>query len=171
MWKKVEYSKKKIERAGRRIVDPSISDTERAECLEIIDNWRAAHAYPMNTFAVNLRRQVADIDGAIVAQRLKRLDTICDKLKRHSQMSLYRMQDLGGCRVIVPTIADVYMVKERLEKSRIRHEKADQKDYIKEPNPKTGYRGIHLIYRYKSERSKGYNGLRTEIQIRTKLQH
>ena len=42
---------------------------------------------------------------------------------------------------------------------------------IKEPNPKTGYRGIHLIYRYKSERSKDYNGLRTEIQIRTKLQH
>lgn len=171
MWKKPEYSKRQINEAGHKIIDPNITDEERKHALEIIDNWRAAHAYPMHTFAINLKRQVADIEGAVVVQRLKRLDTICGKLKRFPDMQLYRVQDLGGCRVIVPTIADVYKVKNQLESSRIRHERKPSKDYIQTPNPNTGYRGIHLIYKYKSEKITDYNGLLVEIQIRTKLEH
>ena len=81
------------------------------------------------------------------------------------------MQDLGGCRVIVPTVEDVYLVKKRLRESRIRHILHNEKDYIATPKSNTGYRGIHLVYRYKSEKNKNYNGLQTEIQIRTQLQH
>lgn len=171
MWKKPEYSKRQINEAGQKIIDPNITVEDFADALDVIDNWRAAHAYPMNTFAVNLKRQVSDIDGAMVVQRLKRLDTICYKLIRYPDMNLYRMQDLGGCRVIVPTIDDVYKVKTRLEKSRIRHIPKTPKDYIEKPNSNTGYRGVHLIYKYKSEKNTDYNGLLTEIQIRTKLQH
>lgn len=171
MWKKPEYSKKQINEAGHKIIDPNISEEERIQALEIIDNWRAAHAYPMHTFAINLKRQVAHIEGAVVVQRLKRLDTICGKLRRFPDMQLYRVQDLGGCRVIVPSIEDVYRVKSQLESSRIRHERKPSKDYIQIPNPSTGYRGIHLIYKYKSDKITDYNGLLVEIQIRTKLQH
>lgn len=171
MWKKVEYSKREINDAGHKINDSHICEEERSRYLAIIDNWRAAHAYPMNTFAINLKRKTKDIDGAVVVQRIKRLDTIRGKLKRFPNMQLYRMQDLGGCRVIVPTIDDVYKVKKRLESSRIRHEAKTPKDYIKEPNPNTGYRGVHLIYKYKSDKTTDYNGLMIEIQIRTQLQH
>lgn len=171
MWKKLSYSNKEITRAGHKLVDPNVTEAERLQSVRIIENWRVAHAFPMNTFAVNLRRQVSDIDGAIVAQRLKRLDTIRGKMARFPDMQLHRMQDIGGCRVIVPTVEDVYKVKERLEKSRIRHEAKMPKDYIKEPNPRTGYRGVHLIYKYKSDKNTDYNGLSVEIQIRTKLQH
>lgn len=171
MWKKPEYNKKQINDAGRKIIDPNISEEERRHALEVIDNWRAAHAYPMHTFAINLKRQIANIEGAVVVQRLKRLDTICGKLRRFPDMQLYRVQDLGGCRVIVPTIEDVYQVKNQLESSRIRHEPKPFKDYIQTPNPNTGYRGIHLIYKYKSDKTTDYNGLLVEIQIRTKLQH
>lgn len=171
MWKKPEYSKRQINDAGHKIIDPNITEEERKQALEIIDNWRAAHAYPMHTFAINLKRQVADIEGAVVVQRIKRLDTICGKLKRFPDMQLYRVQDLGGCRVILPTIDDVYRVKKQLETSRIRHEPKTPKDYIEQPNPNTGYRSVHLIYKYKSDKVKDYNGLMIEIQIRTKLQH
>ncbi len=171
MWKKPEYSKKQINDAGATIIQPNISYEEFSKALDIIDNWRAAHAFPMNTFAVNLKRKVSDIHGAIVAQRLKRLDTICFKLVRFPKMNLYRMQDLGGCRVIVPTVDDVYQVKERLENSRIRHIPKQSKDYIETPKADTGYRGVHLIYKYKSDKNTDYNGLLVEIQIRTKLQH
>lgn len=171
MWKKLEYSNKEITRAGQKLVDPNATAAELDECITVIENWRVAHAFPMNTFAVNLRRQVSDIDGAIVAQRLKRFDTIRGKLERFPDMKLHRMQDIGGCRVIVPTIEDVYKVKERLEKSRIRHEAKKPKDYIQNPKPDTGYRGVHLIYKYKSDKNTDYNGLSVEIQIRTKLQH
>lgn len=45
-----------------------------------------------------------------------------------------------------------------------------EKDYIQSPKD-TGYRGIHLIYRYKNKQVKQYDGLHIELQIRTKLQH
>lgn len=171
MWQKPQFTKRQINEAGRIIINPDATYDDFMYALGVIDNWRIAHAFPMNTFAVNLKRQVLDIEGALVVQRLKRLDTICGKLMRYPDMELFRMQDLGGCRVILPTIADVYRVKERLENSRMRHEPKKPKDYIQDPNPNTGYRGVHLIYKYKSDRNSDYNGLLVELQIRTKLQH
>ena len=171
MWKTVEYSKKQINTAGQKVILDSISAAERHFYLGIIDNWRAAHAFPMNTFAINLKHQVEDIEGAIVVQRLKRLDTIIGKLKRFPSMALYRMQDLGGCRVILPTIEDVYSIKRKFQTSRIRHILHHEKDYIAIPNPQTGYRGIHLVYKYQSDKREDYNGLQVEIQIRSKMQH
>ncbi len=171
IWKKVEYTKSEIDKAGQRVLNPEISNEERKECLKIIDNWRAAHAFPTNTFTINLKKNVSNIPGAIVVQRLKRLNTIIDKLERFPTMKLSRMQDLGGCRVIVPTNDDVYFVIEKLRHSRIRHIEHNYKDYIQTPNPNTGYRGYHIIYRYNSDKKSDYNGLQVEVQIRTKLQH
>lgn len=171
MWESCGFTKSEINLAGRKIIAKNISSEERNECLKVINSWRRAHAYPMNTFAINLRHIVNNIDGAVVVQRLKRLKTIEDKLVRFPEMELYRMQDLGGCRVIVPSVEDVYTVVKRMEQSRIRHKKAKPKDYIQAPNPDTGYRGYHLIYQYHSERNTKFNGLRIEIQVRTALQH
>lgn len=171
MWKTVEYNKKQINAAGKKISTNDISEQEKRQYLDVIDNWRAAHAFPMNTFAINLRHQVEDIEGAIVVQRLKRLETIIGKIQRYPEMALYRMQDIAGCRVILPTIEQVYAVKKKLQSSRIRHELHNEKDYIAIPNPDTGYRGIHLIYRYKSDKRTDYNGMQVEIQLRTHLQH
>ena len=171
MWKEIKYSKEQINKAGETIIKKSISEEERQQCLEVIDNWRAAHAFPMNTFAVNLKKKTGDRPGIIVVQRLKRLDTIVEKLERFPNMRLSRMQDLGGCRVILPKITDVYEIRDKILKSRIRHKLHNEKDYIQTPNPDTGYRGIHLIYKYKSDRNTRYNGLFIELQLRTSLQH
>lgn len=48
--------KKQIVDAGKKISLPSSSDEERKEQLHIIDEWRAAHAFPMNTFTIKLKR-------------------------------------------------------------------------------------------------------------------
>lgn len=53
-----------------------------------------------------------------------------------------------------------------------RHTFVKESDYI--ANPKDdGYRGVHLIYRYYSgsRRHRPFVGLKTEIQIRSRLQH
>lgn len=171
MWKTVEYSKNQIDKAGQLIINETISSEERQKCLEIIDNWRASHAFPMNTFTINLKDKTSKINGTIVVQRLKRLDTILDKLKRMPNMQLSRMQDIGGCRVVLKTIEEVYSVRQAIIESRIRHKLHNEKDYIKNPNPDTGYRGIHLIYKYKSDINDKYNGHFIEIQLRTRLQH
>ncbi len=108
----------------------------------------------------------------IVAQRLKRMPTVIDKLKRYPAMKLTTMQDIGGVRAIlrstkdVDALADDYRNNRRLE-----HELIDQKDYILNPRSEDGYRSIHLIYKYKNIRANAYDGLRIELQIRTRLQH
>lgn len=53
----------------------------------------------------------------------------------------------------------------------MRHKLVNKKDYVS--NPKSdGYRCIHLVYRFVSDKGKqNYNGLLVEIQIRSKLQH
>lgn len=88
MWKKVEYEKKDINKAGEKIIDPNMTPDERANCLRIIDNWRAAHAFPTNTFAIHLKHLVQDIPTAVVVQRLKRRDTIVQKLERFPTMNI-----------------------------------------------------------------------------------
>lgn len=171
MWEQNRYTKKEIDRAGKDIFDKDITPEQKEKSIQIIDAFRAAHAFPMNTFAINLKKKVSKIPSAVVVQRLKRIDTIIYKLQRYPNMKLSRMQDLGGCRVIVPKIEDVYSIVKEIRDSRIRHIEHNYKDYIAIPNPKTGYRGYHLIYKYNSDRNNRYNGLQIEVQIRTKLQH
>jgi hypothetical protein len=52
----------------------------------------------------------------------------------------------------------------------MKHVLADEKDYITNPKP-SGYRGIHLVYRYRSDRNETYNRLLIEVQLRSALQH
>lgn len=107
----------------------------------------------------------------IVAERLKRLDSITKKLVRESNMNLWTMQDLGGCRVVVPTVEDMYKYSSEYEKSRKRHIKKKEYDYIKNPKP-SGYRSLHIVYEYHSDSVETYNrNMLIEIQFRTHLQH
>lgn len=170
-WKTVEYSRTKIINAGKTIRKENVSDAEMDEAIQIVDNWRAAHAYPLHVIYMNLRRMAANRDGIIVAERLKRLDSILGKLKREGNMSLWTMQDLGGCRFIVPTVDDVYKYSSMFEKSRIRHTLKNTYDYLQTPKT-SGYRSLHAVYEYHSDTNDTYNkNMLIEIQFRTHLQH
>ena len=168
-WKKVEYSRTQIDKAGKIFANENATAEDILQAQKIVDNWRGAHAFPLHVFYMHLR-QMTD-DGVIVAQRLKRLDSIIKKLKRYKDMSLLRMQDLGGCRVIVPSIKQVYDIVEQYKGSRIRHIYKNEDDYIKAPKP-DGYRSYHLVYEYHSDKKDEYNKkLLIEIQVRTYLEH
>lgn len=101
-WKSVEYSRNQIIKAGKTIKNDNALPQEIDNATDIIDNWRAAHAFPMHVIYMHLRRMATSVNkNIIVAERLKRLDSIINKLKREQTMSLWVMQDLGGCRFIV----------------------------------------------------------------------
>ena len=117
---------------------------------------------------MNLRRRVYDSD--IVAQRLKRLPSIIAKLERLRWLKLSRMQDIGGCRAIVDSAEDAFRLAADFVDSRIRHELTSHSNYIDQPQ-RSGYRGLHLVYSYHSDRTALWNGLKTEIQVRSQLQH
>ena len=103
-------------------------------------------------------------------QRLKRLPSIVEKLRRIPRIPLSEMQDIGGCRAIVPYSDDTFNLAADFASSRVRHVLVRPKNFIDEPQT-TGYRGLHLIYAYNSDRTTDWQGLQTEIQIRSRLQH
>ncbi|MDX2074085.1 MAG: RelA/SpoT domain-containing protein [Alphaproteobacteria bacterium] len=170
-WAKPKYSKGKVDRAGKALVE-ALHDTDQyVDALEIINNWRASHNYPLNTFKVTLRRYASKVDNNfLVAQRIKRLSSIEHKLERFTTLRLSQMQDIGGCRAILSGIDEVYALVKKYEESDLKHTRDDIDDYITKPK-ESGYRGIHLIYKYNSDKTDIYNGLYIEIQIRSRLQH
>ena len=172
-WTKPEYSNQEIDHAGIILIDKKSTKEEHAVALKIIDNFKASHNFPLNCFQIWLRNNAKLIDPkCLVVQRIKRLSSIRHKLQRMKKRSLRlsEMQDIGGCRAVVANIDYVRQLEEKYAKSRIRHKLAYKDDYIKEPR-KSGYRSLHLIYEYYSDRADTYNGKRVEIQLRTPLQH
>jgi len=166
-------SKNQINKAGQILVQDN-PPAQKLECArDLANKWRACHAYPINTFQANLRGKLKLFrDDPIAAQRLKRMPTIIDKLKRYPAMKLTTMQDIGGVRAILRSVKDVYRLADAFRNSRrLAHDLIDGKDYIQNPRDEDGYRSLHLIYRYKNKQAPSYNGLRLELQIRTKLQH
>lgn len=174
-WTEPQYPRREVNKAGAYLLrfmrDSSAEPEGFKYAFDVLDNFRAAHAFPMNTIQINLRDRANALDKeSIVAQRLKRLSSIWAKLDRFKMMRLWEMQDIGGCRAIVHNLDDVQLLVQSYKSSSIRHKLAGEKDYIHEPRD-SGYRSRHLIYRYVSDRNKIYNGLKVEIQIRTSLQH
>lgn len=170
-WATPQYDRSEINAAGRVLAAQSIKFDEYLEALTVINNWRASHAFPLNTLQMNLRRKAKSLDeDALVAQRIKRLTSISHKLDRFSSMKLSQMQDIGGCRAIVRDVGLVSKLAEKFLSGDMKHRLATQDDYILSPK-ESGYRGIHLVYRYYSDRNKTYNDLKIELQLRSQLQH
>lgn len=181
-WAEPKYSKEEVNAAGKMLVRSANEDWEAwgldewAEyhtAIGIINNWRGSHGYPLNTFQMNLRNTCSRFEqDALIAQRVKRLSSIRHKLDRFPSMKLSQMQDLGGCRAILSNVTIAEKVFHYYTKvSAAKHPLASVDDYI--ANPKgSGYRGIHLVYRYFSDKNKSmYNGLKIEMQLRSKFQH
>lgn len=102
-----DYSKTTANRAGRALASGKLTGKDYRDAAEIVNAWRICHAYPLNTFNATLRKKTTKYRGAIVAQRLKRLPTIIDKLQRQPNMDLTRMQDIGGVRAIVNNLNEL----------------------------------------------------------------
>ncbi len=182
-----QYSRARVDAAGDTLIRLGTPNTleeirELEDALAIINNWRSSHRYPLNAMQVTLRGRAKAVDPhAVVPQRLKRMPAIEAKLHLHDGMKLSRMHDIGGCRAI---LKDVKAVRKVLKKCEIAAAKSPHRrarlvrkyDYMdgSDPGPKSdGYRGIHIVYQYRSGSKEltVYNGLRIEVQIRSQLQH
>lgn len=110
-------------------------------------------------------RQTAGISAA----RLKRMTSVRKKLRKIS-VGLEAIQDLGGCRAILPTMNDVRRIVEAYGEG-CRHTIYDQDDYITTPKV-GGYRSHHLKLKFiGSGAVEHFSGRRIEVQVRTQLQH
>jgi ppGpp synthetase/RelA/SpoT-type nucleotidyltranferase len=160
------YSNSQIDRAGQFVVQyiqdfmaGNLPSKDRQEIwfreLHKVEWWRSEHARPLSRVAASLRYYAAQEGRPVVAQRLKKLPTIGNKLGREPTMKLSRMADIGGVRAVFLTQDAAYMVAAKLKRNwtitRFR-------DYVAEPK-QDGYRALHLINRNR--------GRLIEVQLRT----
>lgn len=167
------YSKEAVNRAGALLRDfihaplkPGEELWDRWNSQEVVEAfyavtwWKQLHARPLSKVGANLRYHVdkegGRIDGKIeVAQRLKKRDTIVDKLNRYPKMKLTRMHDIGGVRARLPSVECVQAVSRRLRKT---WTVVNTRDYLEQAKP-SGYRAIHHDVRR--------DGKVIEVQLRT----
>jgi hypothetical protein len=184
-WSVPQYSKKEIDQAGELLINPPkpfvYGDNiaalygEAGRVVHIVNNWRASHTWPLYAIRKTLENRAKSVSPlALIAHRIKRLPSIEAKLRRehYRHLKLTKVQDIGGCRAVMPTVADAITLVEIYRERGLVSEFLRAKDYMAEPKP-DGYRSVHLIYKYRSdsERYKVFDNLRIEIQIRSHLQH
>ncbi len=174
-WAIPEHTRQLVNQAGLILRDDNANNNLAKEAaLIMINNWRTCHNFPLNTFQVRLRKKAKEVDKhSLIVQRIKRLSSIRNKLIRFQNMKLTQIQDIGGCRAIMSSVdyvdALVGIYKHRQSRG-VKHKLSAEDDYIKNPKP-SGYRGVHLIYKYQSDKNSSYKELKIEIQIRSLFQH
>ena len=99
----IKINKKQINKAGEIIRNGTVNEKEQT--IELLNLWRANHMLPLRNIRaiVDSRLKKLSID-CIVGQRLKRMPSIIGKITRFPDMSVSKMQDVGGIRIIVPKI-------------------------------------------------------------------
>ena len=161
-------SKSQVRKAGstlRAFTQGKVSEQERLAALEVIAEYRRTFADPLLKVNNGLRSFFAT-EGieAEVSQRLKRMETIVEKLTyREKGLDLSRMGDIGGCRIVISdnNIPNIYRIRERIE-YRWGKQIVRESDYINHPRA-SGYRAVHVIVK-RDERL-------IEVQLRTQRMH
>lgn len=168
----MKYSRKQISKAGSVLMS-SMSVDEVEKATAIINDWRSNHIFVLDQlqpYLVNLFEKNG-IKPLFFSKRLKRMTSIQYKLDLNPEMGLGGMQDIGGLRFVLPDVATLSkafdLVKQFLPNNFSIYK---INDYVNDRPKPSGYRSIHIVYEYSSEDQR-YDGLRIELQIRTKLQH
>lgn len=165
-------TKSQVNKAGRTLrrflLRPNQNSGDYDElqrAIEVIVEYRAAHQAPLAKATMGLRSMVKTIGcRAEVSQRLKRYPTIVDKIRREPTMALGNMQDIGGCRAVLDSVADLRQVEHRLRKNR---PPVGYADYVTRPRD-SGYRGVHIVVAYPD---RGGTLRSIEVQPRTQTMH
>lgn len=169
----MRYSRNQLNDAGEVIMSSYNDESLLGPALEKVIKWRHDHLTPLSRLAVELENllSVNKIKPFLISHRLKRFTSIVHKLDRNPQMRLGGMHDVGGYRIVVDDVDTLLRLQKLLDEEPMKNcfESLKPYDYVKNPKD-SGYRSIHYRYKYKST-DKVHDGLRVELQIRTRLQH
>jgi len=160
-------TKGEIDRLGQKI---GASAEVSQEDLNKLQEFRQTFQEPISNvfnFVLGVARKVDK--QCIVTYRIKRIDTIVEKLRRfhenpNGKMNLSRMWDIAGCRCILNSTDEnkLYVLLKKIQKEYGRDCKV--KDYVAEQKD-SGYRSIHIYVKDHQTQKP------IEIQIRNKAQH
>jgi ppGpp synthetase/RelA/SpoT-type nucleotidyltranferase len=150
------FSGSQLEKLGDRLrVGPlSLSDLQQLrrylDTLEPFAEETFARVRELSSKTAGLRA------GQIARRNVKTVRSIVAKLRRQTT-TLPQIQDLVGCRVVVPDIIDQSLWLERLKSAF-----PDSRIIDRRLEPRYGYRAVHIVVRDGNKRF--------EVQLRTLLQ-
>jgi Region found in RelA / SpoT proteins len=171
----LEYSKKDVVRAGEALRGNLVwgpdTKAEIEKVFSVANSWRASHALPMARMRAELHGRMSALRlKGLTAARLKQMPSIRGKLRRIDS-NLRQLQDLGGCRAVVPTIDEARQLATAI-RSNSPHTLKREDSYMDSPR-ESGYRSHHLVFAFEPRdcSESGYEGRLIELQIRSRLQH
>ena len=170
----MKYTRNNLNKIGTYLYADGIDAFKRSEAIKVVSDWRMTHLLPLREFVETVTEYFnsQSIHYAFYSQRIKRMTSIIEKLRLNEStgMRLGGLQDIGGARFVFDTLDDLKLCQESLVAFSPEHFTLEKiNDYISEPKD-SGYRSIHYVYKYHSENA-DYDGLRIELQIRTRLEH
>jgi len=156
------FTKGEIDRLGKDI---------RLQYFELNDkvliglqDYRTSHQEPLaKVFKLLCKITKSIHPSSIATYRIKRFESIINKLDRYPEMRFSRMWDIAGCRIILRNKEDVYRTLEKIKNDKeIQIIKTN--DYIEFPQ-NDGYKSIHLYVKHSS------SNIIVEVQLRTLESH
>ncbi|NOT62014.1 MAG: hypothetical protein HOP19_17510 [Acidobacteria bacterium] len=144
------FSKTQIDKLGERLKQDQIEEAD----LRMLAEYRNSFTQAFETVVSLIRERLA---LEPTGRPVKSTASITDKLRRES-IRLSQIQDIAGCRIIVP---DVVTQNEIVERITGLFEKVSVVD--RRVQPSHGYRAVHVIV--------GVENKLVEVQVRTRLQH
>jgi ppGpp synthetase/RelA/SpoT-type nucleotidyltranferase len=155
-------SRNQIEKLGRRLAASSeVSDSD----LNALEDLVACHMSVLELARPRLDGLATTVGTSQlhITHRAKTTQTIIEKLRRQDGMSLPRMQDLAGIRVVgavSPSDQDE-LVAEIVR--RFPGDPREPSTKARREVPSYGYRAVHVIV--------SLGGITIELQVRTLMQH
>lgn len=145
----MNLSKTQIDRLGERLKKGDISEDDRRLLNDYRRSFSEAYEYVVGRIQKELGLKPT-------GRQPKTVESITEKLRRES-IRLTQIQDIAGCRVVVP---DVVRQDEVVRALSVLFKSASIVDRRRKPSH--GYRAVHIIVTHL--------GKTVEIQIRTELQ-
>jgi putative GTP pyrophosphokinase len=147
-WQTCVVKKSERDRLGERLrggITP--------EDLTLLDAYRRGFR---DAYDIVVGRMRSEIGLETSGRPAKSTPAIVEKLRR-SSMRLTQMQDIAGCRVVVPDMLAQGRLIAQLEQM------FENSVIDRRAKPSHGYRAVHVVVRE--------SGLPVEVQVRTDLQH
>ena len=146
-------SSEQIDAAGERLRD---ADHPAPDDLEIYEEYRKSFQDPVDSVMGMVLELTLDAELLELGGRQKTVESVVAKL-RAQDIALTRITDIGGVRIVLPSLAEVNRVHQALDENLI----VQVKDY-RGTGTKRGYRALHLILQATPDRV-------VELQIRSQI--
>lgn len=147
------FTAQQIDAAGRRLRD---AERPSPDDLAIYEEYRKSFREPVAAVMGMVLELTLDSELLESGSRQKTVESVVAKLRAQA-LALTEITDIGGVRIVLPSLAEVDRVHQAIDGGLI----AQVKDY-REAGTKRGYRALHLILKAAPDRV-------VELQIRSQI--